>query len=173
MQPRIAQVVFATPQTSLYHEIRMNGELVALARRLFWWKKPEEALADRTRFLARWLMAPGETLWKRGNISGNQHFAKCFTTRPPASLTREAGLTGITLFIYFQYRHCLGGSLSMAFKPRLEVLPPAQQIFWRERTSIPPHFVLYGALPSRCDSAIAAPRILIFSPPNRSKSRPC
>ena len=32
----------------------------------------------------------------------------------------------------------------MAFKPRLEVLPPAQQNFWREHPNIPYHFVLYG-----------------------------
>jgi hypothetical protein len=32
----------------------------------------------------------------------------------------------------------------MAFKPRLEILPPAQQNFWRERPAIPSHFVLYG-----------------------------
>jgi hypothetical protein len=31
----------------------MDGELVALARRLFWWKQPEAALADRDRFLAQ------------------------------------------------------------------------------------------------------------------------
>jgi hypothetical protein len=72
MQPRIAQVVFATPQTSLYHEIRMNGELVALARRLFWWKKPEEALADRTRFLAQ-VMAHGT--W-RDLVEARKHFGE-------------------------------------------------------------------------------------------------
>ena len=32
----------------------------------------------------------------------------------------------------------------MAFEPRMDVLPPAQQTFWRERPNIPPHFVLYG-----------------------------
>jgi len=32
----------------------------------------------------------------------------------------------------------------MAFEPQLEVLPPAQQNFWREGPAIPPHFVLYG-----------------------------
>jgi hypothetical protein len=32
----------------------------------------------------------------------------------------------------------------MAFKPRMDVLPLAQQNFWRERPTIPPHFVLYG-----------------------------
>ncbi len=32
----------------------------------------------------------------------------------------------------------------MAFNPRLEVLPLAQQNFWRERPTIPPDFVLYG-----------------------------
>ncbi len=32
----------------------------------------------------------------------------------------------------------------MPFKPRLEILPPAQQKFWREHPVIPPHFVLYG-----------------------------
>jgi Nucleotidyl transferase AbiEii toxin, Type IV TA system len=32
----------------------------------------------------------------------------------------------------------------MAFKPRLEMLPPAQQNFWREHPNIPSHFVLYG-----------------------------
>lgn len=32
----------------------------------------------------------------------------------------------------------------MALRPRLEILPAAQQNFWRERSTIPPHFVLYG-----------------------------
>ena len=31
----------------------MEGELIVLARRLFWWKQPEAALADRDRFLAQ------------------------------------------------------------------------------------------------------------------------
>jgi len=31
----------------------MKAELVQLARRLFWWKPAEEALADRDRFLAQ------------------------------------------------------------------------------------------------------------------------
>jgi hypothetical protein len=32
----------------------------------------------------------------------------------------------------------------MAFEPQLEVLPPAQQNFWRQGPAIPPRFVLYG-----------------------------
>jgi hypothetical protein len=31
----------------------MDTERAALARRLFWWKTPEEALADQDRFLAQ------------------------------------------------------------------------------------------------------------------------
>jgi hypothetical protein len=31
----------------------MQTQLAQLARRLFWWKTPEEALADRDRFLAQ------------------------------------------------------------------------------------------------------------------------
>lgn len=31
----------------------MNSDLIRLARRLFWWKTPAEALQDRHRFLAQ------------------------------------------------------------------------------------------------------------------------
>jgi hypothetical protein len=32
----------------------------------------------------------------------------------------------------------------MCLEPKLEILPPAQLRFWRERNHIPPDFVLYG-----------------------------
>ena len=32
----------------------------------------------------------------------------------------------------------------MELEPRIEILPPAQLKFWRERNVIPFHFVLYG-----------------------------
>ena len=34
-------------------ELSTDSGLTSLARRLFWWKTPEEALADQTRFLAQ------------------------------------------------------------------------------------------------------------------------
>jgi Nucleotidyl transferase AbiEii toxin, Type IV TA system len=64
--------------------------------------------------------------------------------RPQVSLMPGAGLIGIMSSVYSRCRPCLGENLRMAVKPRLEILPPAQQNFWRERPPIPSHFVLYG-----------------------------
>ena len=50
----------------------MDRGLITLARRLFWWKKPEDALADRNRFLAQ-VMTYGT--W-RDVLEARRHFGE-------------------------------------------------------------------------------------------------
>ncbi len=50
----------------------MDRELMALARRLFWWKQTEDALADHNRFLAQ-LMTYGT--W-RDILEARRHFGE-------------------------------------------------------------------------------------------------
>jgi hypothetical protein len=89
-------------------------------------------------------MARGKTSLKRAGTFAMLHFVIRSSTRLRVCLTREVGPTGITLSAYCRCRPCRAGKSPMAFEPRLDVLPLAQQNFWREHPTIPPHFVLYG-----------------------------
>ena len=44
----------------------MNAETRALAQRLIWWKSPEEALSDQTRFLAQLMTFGTWEDWQTG-----------------------------------------------------------------------------------------------------------
>lgn len=62
----------------------MNKELVALARRLFWWKQPEAALADRNRFLGQ-VMTYGTwaDVVQARKYFGDQAFREALQHAPP------------------------------------------------------------------------------------------
>ena len=61
-----------------------NERILALARRLFWWKTPEEALADRNRFLAQVMfLGTWKDIEEARHLWSNSVFREALRQAPP------------------------------------------------------------------------------------------
>ena len=85
---------------AVFHRIvseKMETQLAALARRVVWWKRPEDALADRNHFLAHLMTYGtwGDILETRAHW-GEEAFRKALRNAPPGIFDERS-------WIYWHY----------------------------------------------------------------------